>query len=152
MADNYHFIQNFNTKLTDEEEASFQQWAAQESEKSGRDKFRDLEDYDLKGAWKELQKGTMSEDERGHLGDKYKKPNHPTFSDQSIYHNTKDPKTGSKYKGGTWGKEDGKDIYTPSEHVLKTHGVDSLTDYFNQVEVDPETGNPTATLKLPTNK
>jgi len=141
--DSFHYITNFNTKLTPEEEQDFQQWVAQESEKTGRDKFRDLEDYDLKGAWKEVQKGTMSEDERGHLGDKYKKPNHPTFSDQSIYHGTKDPKTGVKYEGGSWGKEDDKDTYTPSKHVLKMHGAEGLSSYFNEVEPD-------AMLKIPT--
>lgn len=143
MEDNFHYITNFNTKLTSDEEKAFQQWAEQESIKTGRDKFRDLEDYDLKGAWKELQQGTMSEDERGHLGDKYKKPNHPTFSDQSIYHNTKDPKTGTKYEGGTWGKEGEKDTYTPSKHVLKFHGDTGLSNYFNDVE-------PEALLKIPT--
>lgn len=143
MSDNYHYIQNFNTKLTPKEEEMFQQWAEEESIKSGRDKFRDLEDYDLKGAWKEIQQGSMSEDDRGHLGDKYKKPNHPTFSDQSVYHNTKDPKTGAKYEGGTWGKENDKDTFTPSNHVLKMHGADGLTGYFGDVEPD-------VLLKLPT--
>jgi hypothetical protein len=141
--DNFHYITSFNTKLTPEEEQQFQSWVQQESARTGRDKYRDLEDYDLKGAWKELQKGTMTEDERGHLGDKYKKPNHPTFSDQSIYHNTKDPKTGVKYEGGTWSKEDDKDAYTPSKHVLKMHGPEKLSDYFNDVE-------PGVMLKLPT--
>jgi hypothetical protein len=48
--DNFNFITGFNTELTPEEETQFQQWVQQESEKTGRDKFRDLEDYDLKGA------------------------------------------------------------------------------------------------------
>ena len=143
MADNYSFTQGFNTKLSPKEENAFQHWATQESKKTGRDKFRDMEDYDLKGAWKEMQVGTMSQDERGHLGDKYKKPNHPTFSNQSIYHGTKDPKTGSKYEGGTWGREKDKDTFTPSNHVLKMHGASGLTGYFGEVE-------PEAILKLPT--
>ena len=116
----YHYISNFNTKLSPQEEAGFQQWAVSESEKAGKDKFRDLEDYDLRGAWKEIQSGEMKPDERGHLGDKYKKPNHPTFSDQSIYHNTKDPKTGERYLGGTWGEKG--DTFAPSTTTVSyTH-------------------------------
>ena len=73
------YSDKFNTVLAPDEEEKYQAWATENHRE------KDVYDYDLRGAWKELQSGTMSEDERGHLGDKYKKPNHPTFSDQSIY-------------------------------------------------------------------
>lgn len=149
MDDSYHYITSFNTKLSSKEEEKFQAWVAQESEKAGYDKMMDLENYDLRGAWKEMQKGTMSEDERGHLGDKYKKPNHPTFSDQSVYHNKKDPKTGRVYKGGSWMQENGMDVYVPSKHVMDMQGRDNLLDYFRQVETNPETQQPYAVLRFP---
>lgn len=69
----------FNTPLSDEEEAAFAQWVMENN------RMRDLYNYDLRGAWKELNSGSMSADARGHLGDKYKKPNHPTFSVESVY-------------------------------------------------------------------
>lgn len=39
-------------------------------------------DYDLRGAYKA---GLQKDPESGHWGDRFKKPNHPTFSDQSQY-------------------------------------------------------------------
>ena len=90
VVDPYDFTDRYNTQLTPEEEAKFQQWAKENNA------LGDLYDYDVRGAWKELTSGTMSKDARGHLGDTYKKPNHPTFSDQSIYHG----KDG--FVGGSW--------------------------------------------------
>ena len=111
----------FNTRLTDAEEKAYQRWAKEH----GRE--NDTYDYDLRGAWKELQSGTMSEDDRGHLGDKYKKPNHPTFSVESKYSSADHP-------GGTWTEVDGKVSYTPSRYVLRRQGVDRLRRYFEERE------------------
>lgn len=122
-ADPNDYSDKYNTKLTPEEEAAYQEWAR----KVGRS--RDTYDYDLRGAWKELQSGTMTEDERGHLGDKYKKPNHPTFSDQSKYSTPETP-------GGTWTEEGGVVTYTPSAWVVKRFGADNLKRYFDRFEPD----------------
>lgn len=111
----------YNTQLTPEQETAYQAWAKQQ----GRE--RDVENYDLRGAWLELQNGTMSEDERGHLGDKYKKPNHPTFSTESIY-NGKDG-----YQGGVWSRNGIVDIYTP-QHKLTPEQAKRLRLYFAQNE------------------
>ena len=86
----------YNTKLSAQEERDFQTWA----EKEGR--ANDTYDYDLRGAYKELQSGEMTEADNGHLGDKYKKPNHPTFSDQSQYHGV-DGHFGGQWEQGTDG-------------------------------------------------
>ncbi|MFQ9285502.1 MAG: hypothetical protein ACLR3J_06840 [Sutterella wadsworthensis] len=117
------YSDKFNTELTPEEEAEFQSWAKENNRE------RDSYDYDIRGAWKELKSGSMSEDERGHLGDKYKKPNHPTFSDQSVY-NGKDG-----VAGGTWSEVDGKTVFTPGR-MLSKREAEYLSDYFRRVEPD----------------
>jgi len=130
---NDYFLNNYNTKLTPEQEAAFQQWVAEQSERKGRDISQDQLDYDIRGAFLDLVSGKMKEDERGHTGDTYKKPNHPTFSDQSVYHNTDDPFTGGKFIGGTWGEN----TYTPSIEMLNsTHPMGFLVDYMQKREPD----------------
>ncbi len=112
------FSDRYNTKLTPEEEAEFQKW----------ERARDVYDYDARGAWKELQAGTMSEDARGHLGDKYKKPNHPTFSDQSIYHGA------DGYYGGHWeqDKDGNTTAFVPG--IANMLSPSALRGYFLRAE------------------
>ncbi len=117
----------YNTKLNAADEKAFQEWAA----KNGR--ANDTYDYDLRGAFK----NGAAQSENGHLPDTYKKPNHPTFSDQSMYHGV------DGNVGGTWGRQDGKDTYTPSETNLKNMSPAELQQYFQSVEPD-------AILNLPT--
>nr|DAL42280.1 MAG TPA_asm: crystallin beta/gamma motif-containing protein [Caudoviricetes sp.] len=116
------YSDKFNTVLAPDEEEKYQAWATENHRE------KDVYDYDLRGAWKELQSGTMSEDERGHLGDKYKKPNHPTFSDQSIY-SGQDGVT-----GGVWSRNaDGRDVYTPGRKLSSVE-ADRLRRYFARNE------------------
>lgn len=67
---------DYNTKLDEGEEDKFQDWKKENApDDSGVD-------YDLRGAYKaDMQK----DPESGHMGDRFKKPNHPTFSDESQY-------------------------------------------------------------------
>lgn len=112
------YSDKFNTVLAPDEEEKYQAWATENHRE------KDVYDYDLRGAWKELQSGTMSEDERGHLGDKYKKPNHPTFSDQSIYSGQ------DSVTGGVWSRNaEGKDVYTPGRKLSSVE-ADRLRRYF----------------------
>lgn len=112
------YSDKFNTVLAPDEEEKYQAWATENHRE------KDVYDYDLRGAWKELQSGTMSEDERGHLGDKYKKPNHPTFSDQSIYSGQ------GGVVGGVWSRNaEGKDVYTPGRKLSSVE-ADRLRRYF----------------------
>lgn len=67
---------NFDTQLAQPEELAFQQWKAQFAPEDSGD------DYDLRGAFRA---GLSPDPMTGHWPDTYKKPNHPTFSDQSIY-------------------------------------------------------------------
>jgi len=47
----------------------------------------DLENYDLKSYSADK---TIDKKDSGHFPDTYKKPNHPSFSEDSKYHNTND--------------------------------------------------------------
>lgn len=118
-----NYRDQYNTHLSPEDEAAYQAWA----KKNGRE--NDVEDYDMRGAWLEAkQKGVSLEDGRGHYPDMYKKPNHPTFSDQSKYNGE------GGVNGGTWSKtSDGRDVYTPNRD-LSPQEQQSLKEYFAKNE------------------
>ncbi len=116
-ADPLDFTSRYNTQLSPAEEQQFQAWAA------ANNRARDLYDYDLRGAFK----SGAATAPNGHLPDTYKKPNHPTFSDQSQYHGV------DGYQGGTWGGGDGKpDTFTPGATNMLPPGA--LQRYFQQRE------------------
>jgi len=100
------FKDEYNTALTKEEKIEYETWVASESKKQDRDIMWDLGTYDIQGFWKSGDHMRMDKDNHG--SDKWKKPNHPTFSDQSNYHNI------NGHVGGTWA-EDG--AYTPSDYT-----------------------------------
>ena len=83
-AEDQYFKSNFNTNLDDDQTKAYAQWIAKESSRIGRNLANDNIDYDLQGAFKKYGENVFSA-ENGHAGDEFKKPNHPTFSDQSIY-------------------------------------------------------------------
>lgn len=108
----------YNTPLSPEEEQAFQSWAGP--------RVRDTYDYDLRGAYKDSGGSPIGE---GHFPDTYKKPNHPTFSNESIYHG----KDG--HEGGSWGTTPfGQDTFTPGRTNLESYGPQGLQDYFNRIE------------------
>jgi hypothetical protein len=66
----------FETSLSPDDEKEFQKWKKQYAPNdSGAD-------YDLRGAFKA---GLTPDPKTGHWPDMFKKPNHPTFSNESIY-------------------------------------------------------------------
>ena len=67
---------DYNTRLGPADEMAYRAWKMLHAPKdSGAD-------YDLRGAYSsDMQRDPAS----GHMGDRFKKPNHPTFSDQSQY-------------------------------------------------------------------
>lgn len=139
------YRKNFNTELEPDQEWRFHDWAETRSKAAGRDILDDLTDYDLRGAFKD----GSAFDERGHMPDKFKKPNHPTFSVESVYHGTPDLQRGGSYEGGEWGRlEDGRDTFKPSQKMLDTtHPATWLKGYMNDREPDavllmPETKKP----------
>lgn len=120
---------SFNTNLSPAEEVAFQAWTAAESARRKRDVTRDLENYDLRGYWKGVGRGDNAS--QGHMTDTFKKPNHPTFSDESQYHGA--PAPWGKYLGGKW-DESG---YTPSPEMLAhTHDLKDMEQYFKEAEPD----------------
>jgi hypothetical protein len=126
------YTNKYNTQLTPEEETGFNAWTEEHKKNTGRDIKQDMKDYDLKGIYKAKIK---PDPETGHLPDTYKKPNHPTISDDSIYHETKDPETKQVVKGGHWEQDNNNQwSFTPSEHNLKQNDKDSLIKYFKEKE------------------
>ena len=79
----------YDTKLSAGEEKKFQEWKAKNAPNDSG------QDYDLRGAFKA---GVKPDAETGHWPDTWKKPNHPTFSDQSIYANDR-PDLAGKWEG-----------------------------------------------------
>ena len=57
------------------------------------------DDYDMAAYIKKY--GAPDQSKGQHLTDEFKKPNHITFSDESIYHSDETP-------GGHWEKQDGQ--------------------------------------------
>jgi hypothetical protein len=85
--------QSFNTKLPPARESQFQDWAKKNN------RLRDLESYDMRGAWNNTTQAA-----NGHWPDTYKKPNYPTFSNESKYSTEETP-------GGQW-NQDANNNYT----------------------------------------
>lgn len=120
------FTSQFNTPLTPKEEVQFAAWLNTLGKKNKRDMSRDMYDYDLKGAWKAgvVQSGN------GHFPDTFKKPNHPTFSNESKYSNEANI-------GGVWAKDaSGKWTFAPSAFQMKLWKPDELKNYFSTREPD----------------
>lgn len=67
----------YDTPLTPEEEQLFLKWKQKYAPKDSG------EDYDLRGAFKA---GLTPDPQTGHWADTFKKPNHPTFSNESQYY------------------------------------------------------------------
>ena len=121
---NFDFTNQFNTVLTPEQETQFLQWA------KTNNRLKDNYDYDMRGAWN----SGAAQAENGHFPDTYKKPNHPTFSDQSIYNNSPTPE-GGRYVGGTWDQVNGQDRFTPTAEMLRsTHSLNQMRRYMADVE------------------
>ena len=114
------FTDRFNTQLTTVQEGKFRTWV------TAHGRTQDLRDYDLRGAW--LQGAQQASN--GHFTDKFKKPNHPTFSDESIYSGQQG------YSGGQWSQNAGKWSFTPGATNLQYWSSAALQHYFKAVEPD----------------
>lgn len=75
-ADKIRPRRTYNTVLSGAEEQRFKQWKQRYAPNDSG------EDYDLRGAFKA---GLKPDPKSGHWPDTYKKPNHPTFSNESQY-------------------------------------------------------------------
>ncbi len=112
-----------NTPLLPWEQGGFEDWLKTESQQKGRDVRLDLPTYDLQGLFLGLQKGEkgLQDPITGHSTDIFKKPTHPTFSDESKYSGV-----GNRY-GGHWGQG----YFVPSQHNIETTGLDELRKIFS---------------------
>lgn len=96
-------------------------------------------DYDYKSFFADNPNAKLSPGQ--HYPDTYKKPNHPTFSDESRYHGTmgyRHPQTGEPVKpeGGHWEKDGDQWTFTPGRSNLEFHTPQELIDYFKKNEPD----------------
>lgn len=109
-----------DTKLSPAKEQEFQAWKAEYAPKdSGRD-------YDLRGAF---LKGYTPDAKSGHFPDEFKKPNHPTFSDQSKF--AKDyPNLAGKWEGEKYipPKSAGGGFDSAIQSVFKNEGGYTAVD------------------------
>ena len=103
--------EKYNTPLKKGEKRKFATWVKEENERQGRDIMFDKGTYDVQGFWKSGDYKNIDGD--GHGSDKWKKPNHPTFSNESIYRGS------DKNYGGKWGPNG---AFFPSGQTKKLYG------------------------------
>ena len=115
MAD---YTDKYNSSVPEEKQDLYELWL-----KAFPEHQRSTYDYDLAGAFM-----AGVESEGGHLPDTFKKPNHPTFSDGSIYHGV------DGNVGGQWLQlRDGDWLFLPSATNWE-HNGNWLEDYFKEAE------------------
>lgn len=102
--------QQFNTMLSDKEEKKFQDWFKDMQDKGMIAETDTGFDYDFRGAFKDGYKPVKQSDDKYHWTDKYKKPNHVTFSKESKYAEG----LWAQYAGSWSTDKNGNVKYTPS--------------------------------------
>lgn len=119
---------SYETKLSPLHAQAFQAYVANLARlqrRTPQSVLQDTHDYDLQGAFL----AGLRPDARGHLPDTYKKPNHPTFSNQSQYHGV------DGNVGGVWDQVNGADRFTAgATNVANMGGPEGLQRYFQQRE------------------
>ncbi len=121
------FSSRYNTPIPPDKMPEFSKWVAQQTARTGRNPLNDRYDYDVNGYFLSGQ----GKSGNGHMTDEFKKPNHPTFSDESKYHGVD-----GNY-GGQWiSAPGGSEYYQPSPLNVKMHGIPKLKQYFAQTEPD----------------
>lgn len=111
------------TKFDDTTENKYQQWRA-----SLPKNLQYEGDYDLRGFYKE-NPDFNSNDSEQHLTDKWKLPNHPTFSDESVYYK------GNENYGGKWKSYDYGDVYTPNNPEVKQQKLEWKKGFYSKDKV-----------------
>ena len=128
----------YNTKLSNEEEYQFKDWYSKVSRYKGLSENPDdpNQSYDYRGYWKnEDRNGILGDDPYAHFIDRYKKPGHPTFSNESQYSNEETP-------GGSWSQDESGNWYfnhSPytAQNIAKTQQYLRGTGEYS---IDPNTG------------
>jgi hypothetical protein len=120
--------QSYDTPIPLYLQPHYKKWLKQ----IGQDPGNASKDYDMQGYW--LNGGYKETGHQGHFPDTWKKPNHPTFSNESIYSGKVIPYNQTYGQGGQWGEENGRDTFTPSQLNLQNMQLKKLMDYFKRVE------------------
>jgi GH24 family phage-related lysozyme (muramidase) len=134
------FLDLYNTELTADELLDYYVWKDELSKRRSILNKTDIDQelrkldmdkgaYDIQGFWKSGD--YQNTDSDGHGSDRWKKPNHVTFSKQSKYAKNYELPEGeednrSEYDGGTWG-DNGS--YTPTIHNM--HPTSRIHSEFN---------------------
>ena len=112
---------DYTTRLTPEEQKQFNVWANDMRAKGAINPNDKFQDYDMQGYWKnEVLNNTdlANGNAEAHFTDKYKMPNHETFSNESIY------ATGDNAKyAGHW---DNNNYVTPLKNNKMTRAGEFL--------------------------
>lgn len=126
---NANAINNYNTALSPDREQAFQAWASKKWAGGGMTLPDVLKNYDMRGFF--ASGGAQADN--GHFPDAFKKPNHPTFSDESIYNGV------DGNQGGRWVQDAAGNwvAFEATPTNAKYHNPKELADYFRRVE--PET-------------
>ena len=118
----FKYKNRFNTILSKKDMKMFDVWANTPMI-DGRLPINDIGAYDVMGYWKEyIKHGINPNDADNHGPDKYKKPNHPTFSDESKY-------ASKRFPGGTW-EDDG--AFNPAPHTKKLYTREYYEEMFGR--------------------
>jgi hypothetical protein len=122
------------TALGVDQENAFQDWLKRQRNAAGGPVANDLPVYDVRGLYLSLGGKDVPP---GHGPDTYKRPTHPTFSDESIYHGV------GTHEGGHW-SEDGTKFYASPWNVQNMGGPAALQGYFHKFESGVELVLPSA--------
>ena len=122
------FSDRFNTRLSKKDRPNFELWSITPNQ-DNRIPLNDIGAYDVQGYWKDyIKKGINPNDVDNHGPDTYKKPNHPTFSNESKYSNI-------RWEGGSW-EENG--AYNPSDFTKHLYEKDYYNKLFGNEPNRPE--------------
>lgn len=118
----------YDTPIPNDQLYAYSQWLKEQGQNAQRPVGLDQQDYDIQGMF--MDGGTFNQ---GHGLDTYKKPNHPTFSDQSKYNGI------LGLLGGQW-NDSGS--FKPGETNLQNHTPMQLYNYFQKQEPDVMLSSP----------
>jgi hypothetical protein len=115
---------DYTTPLTPDEQPGYASWA----KAAGKNPADEEQDYDLPGLYKSGFQFDPN-DPHAHGPDTFKKPNHPTFSDESQYHGV------GGNQGGHWDQHsDGSYTFTAGQSNIDHWGAQGLQKYFSTYE------------------
>jgi hypothetical protein len=130
----------YNTPIPPDLMPDYLRWVQQQSQKKGYDVRLDAKSYDIQGLFMALHKGEkgLYDEKTGHSTDRFKKPNHISFSNESMY-----AKDG--LEGGKWTYTDKGTEFTPGKTNYIYNQANDIFKYFRERE-------PNIKLNLPNTK